>query len=125
MSSFKTGLHVFALIVSMSGVGISSVTAGPCPKSELKQTAETCRQLAIKLDWLGRYQDRAACTANLDGSIVYFASNYILENQLAEAKISLNTAIVKTKYAADIGCYGQKDIQNMVSSLQDILNDIS
>ena len=37
----------------------------------------------------------------------------------------MDPAIVKTKYAADIGCDDQKDIQNMVTSLQDILNDIS
>ena len=95
---------------------------GPGPKPG--DTAESCRQAALKLDWLARYQDRAVCTENLDGASVYFASNYILASRISEAKALLDRAIIKTKFAIDINCYGQDDMKAVLKNLQDIQQSI-
>ena len=84
-------------------------------------TAETCRQLAIKMDWLSRYQDNATCTANLDGFNAYSASQLILVSNMKDAQPLINDAIVHTKYAIDIGCYGQDDMKTVVAGLKNVL----
>ena len=99
-------------------ISMNTLYAGPSPKPG--DTVESCRQIALQLNWLSRYQDRADCTANLDGVGVYFASNYILANRISEAKALIDTAIIKTKYAIDISCYGQDDMKDVVDQLQKI-----
>lgn len=99
-------------------LSMSSLYAGPGPKPD--DNAESCRQIALKLSWLSRYQDRWECTANLDGSGVYFASNYITANRINDAKYLLDNAIIKTKYAIDINCYGQDEMKEVVEQLQKI-----
>ncbi len=85
-------------------------------------TAEQCRQLALKIDWLSRYQDRAACIKNLDGLNVYMASRYILNERYNDAKTLINESIIQTNFAIDIGCYGQTDLTQVVLQLGAILN---
>ncbi|HBI21513.1 MAG TPA: hypothetical protein DDY37_02840 [Legionella sp.] len=105
-------------------LSMSVACAGPDrggPKPDPLVTAETCRQLALKMDWLGRYQDRATCTANLDGLNAYAASQLILVSKMKDAQPLINNAIVHTKYAIDIGCYGQDDMKTVVTGLQNVL----
>lgn len=97
----------------------------PGPKPDLPKLAESCSKAAIQIDWLGRYQDRAACTSNLNGLNVYIASQYILANQLSSAQPLINTAIIQTNYAIAIGCYGIPSMQAVVVSLQSIQDAIS
>ena len=114
MSSFiKNTVLISALLLS-----VNATYSAPPPKPN--DTAEACRQVSLKLDWLGRYQDRQTCTENLDGQSVYFASNYILANRISDAKELLDAAIIKAKYAMDINCYGQDDIKDAVTKLQSI-----
>lgn len=87
---------------------------------DYSQVAELCRQVALKLDWLGRYQDRIACTNNLDAADTYIASKYILNNQLRDANALLNKVIILTNFSIDIGCYGQEDLKDVLQSLKDI-----
>lgn len=39
--------------------------------SEDEEPANKCREVALEMDWLSRYQDRPACTQNLDGASVF------------------------------------------------------
>lgn len=94
------------------------------PKPEPKVIAEECRQLALKIDWLGRYQDREACTRNLDGLSVYMASQYILEKKNSDAKSLLTRALYQINFAIDINCYGQDEMKRVVESLKEIIDDI-
>ena len=75
------------------------------------EISEKCRQIALHMDWLSRYQDREACSKNLDGLNTYIASNYILVNRLKEANEIIDKSIILTNFAIDIGCYGQADMQ--------------
>jgi hypothetical protein len=72
-------------------------------------TAENCRQLALKLDWLSRYQDRPACTKSLDGLQAYIASRYIAERRYNDAEMILRTVVYQINFAIDTNCYGQED----------------
>lgn len=87
-------------------------------------TAETCRQIALKLDWLGRYQDRDACTNNLDGLQVYIASQYILNKEYTDAKSLLTTATYQISFAIDTHCYGQEEMKDAVKSLNEIIDSL-
>lgn len=118
MSLFiKRAALATTLLLSMSTI-YAGPGPGPGPKPD--DNVESCRQAALKLNWLSRYQDRADCTANLDGASVYFASNYILASRISEAKALIDTAIIKTKYAIDINCYGQDDMKDVLDKLQKI-----
>lgn len=98
---------------------------GPGPKVDLVATSETTRQLAIKIDWLGRYQDRTLCTTYLNGYNTYAASQLILENDLKDAQPLLSDTITRVKFAIDINCLGQDDMKSVVTSLQSVLKTIS
>ena len=87
-------------------------------------TAESCRQIALKLDWLGRYQDRETCTKNLDGLQTYIASQYILNRKYSDAKTLLTTVIYQINFAIDTNCYGQDEMKNAVQSLNDIIESL-
>lgn len=113
------------LLASVVILSTNTLTAGPGPKTDPIATSETCRQLAIKIDWLGRYQDRATCIANLNGLDTFSASQLILAKNMKEAQPLLNDAILHTKYAIDIGCYGQDDMKAVLRGLQDVLQTIS
>lgn len=115
-------ISVFFLAINAASAALPGPGPGPGPKPS--DTAESCRLAALKVDWLGRYQDRAACRENLDGSGVYFASNYILAGRISEAKVLLDTAIIKMKYAIDINCYGQDEMKDLLKQLQDIQRSI-
>ena len=107
-------------------LSISTIYAAPPPPPPPGpgNVVESCRQAALKLNWLSRYQDRADCTANLDGASVYFASNYILASRVSEAKALIDSAIIKTKFAIDINCYGQDDMKDVLGTLQQIQQSI-
>ena len=98
---------------------------GPAPKADPNVVAENCRQAALKIDFLGRYQDRTVCTQNLDGSQMYFASKYVLAGRYADATSLVSRAIIQTGFAVDILCYGQDDLKKMVTNLQSIQADIA
>lgn len=95
------------------------------PSYDYSVIAEQCRQVALKLDWLSRYQDRTACTSNLDGLNIYIASKYILNNQLEQASALITHTVFSTQFAFDIGCYGQDDIKLVTLSLQTIQKAIA
>ena len=116
--SIKNTVLISTILLSISVAHAAPPPPPPGPTPT--PTAEACRQVSLKLDWLGRYQDRQTCTENLDGQSVYFASNYILANRISEAKTLLDAAIIKAKYAIDINCYGQDDIKDAVTKLQNI-----
>ena len=103
---------------------IANVNAESQASPDLKVLGEQCRQLALKLDLLSRYQDRALCRTILDGEKVYTASQYILSSRGASAKGLLDTAIIQTKFAIDIGCYGQSDMKDVVTDLQAIYTNL-
>ena len=95
--------------------------------TSLTAAAETCRQAAIQLDWLSQHQTRKDCSMNLsyDALNVYYASKYILANQLSQAQTVLNSAIIQTNYAVDIDCDGKPSIQSVLVNLQSVLQAIS
>lgn len=99
----------------------TSYAAGPVDVAVL---GEQCRQVAVKMDTLSRYQDRPTCSTYLNGLNVYFASQFIIAKQLAEAKPLIETAITQIKFAIDIGCYGQNDMKNLVKDLLKIKENI-
>jgi hypothetical protein len=84
----------------------------------------TCRQLALKIDWLGRYQDRPACTKNLDGTSVYFAGYYLENDRKEDAQKLLEEATVKINFAIEIGCYGQDDMKHVLVDLEKVIREI-
>lgn len=94
-------------------------------KVDYSMLAEECRQVALKLDYLSRYQERLACGTNLDGASVYVASQYIQNYQLREASSLISKAIILTKFAIDIDCHGQDDMREVVERLQAIQKKIS
>ncbi len=87
-------------------------------------TSESCRQIALKLDWLSRYQDHEACKKNLDGLNVYIASQYILAKKYNNAKTLLINAIYQINFAIDIACYGQDDMKTTVKTLNEIIQQL-
>jgi hypothetical protein len=110
------------IVLCFSLLFIANVHAGS--QSDSKVLGEKCRQLALKLDSLSRYQDRALCTTNLDGGKVYTASQYILSSRGASAKTLLDAAIIQIKFAIDIRCYGQNDMKDILKDLEDIYEDL-
>ena len=101
----------------MSSVAAQSgATTPPTPAA----LGERCRQQALALDSVSRYQDRTLCTTILYAGEVYFASQYILASQNASAKPLIAKAIIQIKFAIDIGCYGQAALTDLVSDLQTI-----
>lgn len=102
-------------------IACTSLNAAP---KDSAATAESCRQIALKLDWLGRYQDRESCTKNLDGLPVYIASQYIANKKYSDAKTLLITAVYQINFAIDTSCYGQDDMKSVVKTLNDIIDTL-
>lgn len=115
----KVGLF-FSVILSFTNA--NAISIGDKPDSNT--LGEQCRQKAVKMDLLSRYQDRALCTNLLNGQDVYFASQYIIANRGTDAKNLLAPAIIRVKYATDIGCYGQGDLKDLTSDLQTIFSQL-
>ena len=93
----------------------------------LTTTAEACRQASMQLDWLSQNQNRRDCSINLsqDALNVYYASKYILANQLSNAQPVLTAAIIQTNFVIDINCDGKASIEAVLINLQNILQTIS
>lgn len=110
------------------GLGLllcAAITTSHAASKDYAETAELCRQSALKLDWLGRYQDRMTCTANMDSTDTYTASKYILNNQLKEASTLIAKVIILTNFTIDIGCYGQDELKTLVKNLQTVQTAIA
>lgn len=86
--------------------------------------SKTCRELALKIDWLGRYQDRPACTKNLDGTPVYFAGYYLENDRKEDAQKLLEEAKIRINFAIEIGCYGQDDMKQVLADLEKVIQEI-
>lgn len=120
-------IHIYRrLIASIFTLCIGSAIADT-PPLPLSTIAETCRQAAMQLDWLSQNQHRKTCSDNLDldSLNVYYASKYILANQLNDAKRVLNAAIIQTTYLIDVGCDGQPSMQAVLINLQNSFQAIS
>jgi len=89
-----------------------------------KSYADECRRLSLKLDWLGRYQDRAVCTQSLEGAEAYLAGHYIETGEDKEAYKLLEHTMVLVQYAVDLNCYGKTDMETVVSDLQKVMYEI-
>lgn len=105
---------------SFAGMDISSSI-----KPDYSVISEECRQVALKLDFLSRYQERLACVTNLDGASVYVASQYILNYQLKEANALISKAVILTKFAIDIDCHGHDEMIEVVQRLESIQKKIA
>lgn len=114
----KNALTIFFILILQST--IFSNTAFSAPKNP-EATAESCRQLSLKLDWLSRYQDRPSCTKNLDGLQAYIASQYILDRRYNDAEAILKTVVYQINFAIDTNCYGQDDMKALVVAINEII----
>lgn len=121
LSNIKNIFASFFLII-IFGLIFSNI-AFSAPKDPLV-TAENCRQLSLKLDWLSRYQDRPSCTKNLDGLQVYIASQYILDRRYNDAENILRTVVYQINFAIDTNCYGQDDMKSLVVALNEIIDTL-
>jgi len=94
---------------------------------DLKNTelANKCRELALKIDWLSRYQDRPTCTQNLDGTPIYFSGHYLDKKNKLKAEELLEEALVKLSFSFEVGCYGQNDIKSLISDIKVLLQAIN
>ena len=77
-------IHIYRRLIAsifILCIGCANADSPPLPLSTI---AETCRQAAMQLDWLSQNQSRKNCSENLglDSLNVYYASKYILANQL-------------------------------------------
>lgn len=113
---------LLACILCTSSYAATDVNYSERP--DYSMVAEECRQVALKLDFLSRYQERLACVTNLDGASVYVASQYILNYQLKEANSLISKSIILTKFAIDIDCHGQEEMREVVARLQSIQKKI-
>ncbi|NCT57837.1 MAG: hypothetical protein GW760_09055 [Legionella sp.] len=89
-----------------------------------KVYADECRRLALKLDWLGRYQDRTVCTQSLQGAEAYLAGHYIETGDDGEAYKLLEHTKVLVEYAIDLNCYGKGDMETVASDIEKIMEEI-
>lgn len=87
-------------------------------------SAESCRQIAVKLDWLSRYQDRPACTKNLDGLQAYIACQHILNKRYNDAEEILTIVLYQINFSIETQCYGQDDMKALASSLDELINTL-
>lgn len=129
----QVSLFIFVLCCIGNVVAAASPTQSAPPfslnaqdddKNNKKGLAARCKELALKIDWLGRYQDRPACTQALDGTVAYFAAHHLEGKEIRQAKALLEEAIVKLNYAIDINCYGQDDMKQVAAALQEILEQL-
>lgn len=111
------------LAISIAFVaGLFTMNAYAATNAEL---ADKCRELALKIDWLSRYQDRPTCTQNLDGTSVYFAGHYLDKTNKIKAQELLEEALVKLNFSFEVGCYGQNDIKSLSSDIKVLLQAIN
>jgi|GEM_PF-1907356 len=101
---------------------ITPIQNNNCDDNEL---ANKCRELALKIDWLSRYQDRPACTQNLDGVPLYFAAYHLDKKNKSKAEELLEEAMVKLNFAFAIGCYGQNDMKQLISDIKVLIKAIN
>lgn len=122
MSKF---IKYFFLCVSILCL-INQANAAPpsIDEKKLKLIAEECRQLALKVDLVSRYQERPLCAQSLDGEQIYFASKYILINRISEAMAWIDNAIIQTSFAIDIKCHGVNEMQDILFNLQSLKRDL-
>jgi hypothetical protein len=116
------------LAISIAFVaGLFTMNAYAATNDELKNTelANKCRELALKIDWLSRYQDRPTCTQNLDGTPIYFAGHYLDKKNKLKAEELLEEALVKLSFSFEVGCYGQNDIKSLISDIKVLLQAIN
>jgi hypothetical protein len=102
--------------------------AAPPPKGskpDVNAVAESCRQAALTIDSLGRYQDRPMCTQNMDGGQAYKASKYTQMNRFVEAQALVTQSIIQISFAIDIGCYGQNELKAVLAVLQGVQTNLS
>lgn len=121
------GCVAFGLALSVMGVSAASLdnTLYKGGKEDDKKAyAGECRRLALKLDWLGRYQDRAVCTQNLEGAEAYLAGHYIETGDEKEAYKLLEHTKVLVEYAIDLNCYGKGDMETVASDIKTIMDKI-
>ncbi|MDF1683746.1 MAG: hypothetical protein P1U36_03715 [Legionellaceae bacterium] len=93
-------------------------------EDDKKVQADECRRLALKLDWLGRYQDRAVCTQSLEGAEAYLAGHYIETGDDKEAYKLLEHTKVLVEYAVDLNCYGKTDMETVASDIKTVMDEI-
>gem|GEM_PF-1714662 len=122
---FALGLLLCAMGANAASSLIDDHLDGFWKKKENEKVyADECRRLSLKLDWLGRYQDRAVCTQSLEGAEVYLAGHYIETGQDKDAYKLLEHTMVLVQYAVDLGCYGKDDMETVVSDLQKVMDAI-
>jgi hypothetical protein len=127
MFNIMRGCVALGLAVSVMGASAASfdntLYKGD-KKEDNKSYADECRRLSLKLDWLGRYQDRAVCTQSLEGAEAYLAGHYIETGEDKEAYKLLEHTMVLVQYAIDLNCYGKADMETVVADLQKVMYEI-
>ena len=118
---YSKTIFLFTLLILIGSANASNFFS---TTEQYDPLAEQCRQLALKLEHLTHHQNRYVCRANLEGLDVYFASHYIRTHQIGRAKEVLEAAIIRVKFAFDIGCDDQDDIQDVVQGLRDVRNGL-
>lgn len=114
----KKNFIIGSLLFIQSLISITQAFAAP---KNPEATAESCRQIALKLDWLSRYQDRPSCTKNLDGLQAYVASQYILNKRFNDAEMILRNLVYQINFAIDTNCYGQDDMKALVVAINKLV----
>lgn len=124
--SFFT-INAYALTDNTTNREFKNILTKKEKNDESSELGDKCRELALKVDWLGRYQDRPACTQSLDGSPVYFAGYYLDKDKKSKEQAIklLEETMVKINFAIDVGCYGQDDMKKLVSDIQELINTIN
>ncbi|MDF1826888.1 MAG: hypothetical protein P1U39_01245 [Legionellaceae bacterium] len=89
-----------------------------------EELANKCRELALKIDWLSRYQDRPTCEKNLDGASVFFAGHYLDKKNKLKTEELLEEALVKLGFSFEVGCYGQNEIKSLILDIKVLLQAI-
>ncbi|MDF1684906.1 MAG: hypothetical protein P1U36_09680 [Legionellaceae bacterium] len=111
-----------AFVLSLLTINTYAASNNDSDNAEL---ANKCRELALKIDWLSRYQDRPTCTQNLDGTPIYFAGHYLDKTNKIKAEELLEEALVRLSFSFEVGCYGQDDIKSLISDIKVLLQAIN
>ncbi|MDF1827171.1 MAG: hypothetical protein P1U39_02710 [Legionellaceae bacterium] len=127
--SVMRGCVACGLALSVMGAGAASLDntlykGGKDKDEDKKVYADECRRLALKLDWLGRYQDRTVCTQSLQGAEAYLAGHYIETDDDSEAYKLLEHTKVLVEYAIDLNCYGRGDMETVASDIEKVMDEI-
>lgn len=116
--------YVFLSLSLVCFINQVSAASPSIDEKKLKVIAGECRQLALKVDLVSRYQERPQCSKYLDGEQIYFASKFILINRISEAMGWIDRAIIQTSFAIDVKCYGINDMQDILLNLQSLKRDL-